>query len=208
MGGTPASLRHEAFCIWETRRYPSRRRFAFRGGAALQPDPDTDWRPSAKDNLRFKCNQHKIKGMQVNYKSAEKYVGDDDFELLVLLPAGFAWEVAARRSVGSGWKRCERPGNGSGMSASSLSIAVGKTVIDDFASPNYSAELPPNPRRGCASECVKRAEVGWPPVNAIGLIDPVAQRQLWPQQRRNSGHRGRSEKCQSTKSLRDSPLRG
>jgi hypothetical protein len=31
--------------------------------------------------------------MQVNYKSAEKYVGSDELELLVLFPAGFAWEV-------------------------------------------------------------------------------------------------------------------
>ena len=109
--------------------------------------------------------------------------------------AGNLW---GSRSAGQSWKRCGRPANPSrGVSASSLSIAVGKTVIDDFASPNYSAELPPNPRRGCALECAKRAEVGWPPVNAIGLIDPVARRQLWPQQRRNSGHRGRSEKYQN-----------
>jgi hypothetical protein len=27
--------------------------------------------------------------MQVNYKSAEKYVGSDELELLVLFPAGF-----------------------------------------------------------------------------------------------------------------------
>jgi hypothetical protein len=39
------------------------------------------------------CNQHKVKGMQINYKSAEKYVGDDAFDLLVLFPAGTAWEV-------------------------------------------------------------------------------------------------------------------
>jgi hypothetical protein len=31
--------------------------------------------------------------MQVNYKSAEKYVGSDELELLVFFPAGFAWEV-------------------------------------------------------------------------------------------------------------------
>src|SRR6478672_4581699 len=46
-----------------------------------------------KENLRFKCNQHKVKGMQIDYKSAEKYIGDDAFEALVLLPAGFAWEI-------------------------------------------------------------------------------------------------------------------
>jgi len=31
--------------------------------------------------------------MQVNYNSAEKYTGNDELELLVLFPAGFAWEV-------------------------------------------------------------------------------------------------------------------
>src|SRR5262249_47579515 len=30
-----------------------------------------------KENIRSKCNERKGKGMQVNYKSAEKYVGDD-----------------------------------------------------------------------------------------------------------------------------------
>jgi hypothetical protein len=46
-----------------------------------------------KEAIRFKCNQHRVKGMQINYKSAEKYVGDDAFDLLVLFPAGTAWEV-------------------------------------------------------------------------------------------------------------------
>jgi P27 family predicted phage terminase small subunit len=46
-----------------------------------------------KEAIRFKCNQHKVKGMQINYRSAEKYVGDDAFDLLVLFPAGTAWEV-------------------------------------------------------------------------------------------------------------------
>jgi hypothetical protein len=46
-----------------------------------------------KEHVRFKCNQHKVKGMQINYKSAEKYVGDDALDLLVLFPNGFAWEV-------------------------------------------------------------------------------------------------------------------
>jgi hypothetical protein len=46
-----------------------------------------------KGHIRSKCNDHKVRGMQVNYKSAEKYVGSDELELLVLFPAGFAWEV-------------------------------------------------------------------------------------------------------------------
>jgi hypothetical protein len=46
-----------------------------------------------KENIRFKCNEHKVKGIQINYKSAAKYVGSDELELLVLFPAGTAWEV-------------------------------------------------------------------------------------------------------------------
>jgi hypothetical protein len=46
-----------------------------------------------KEHVRFKCNEHKVKGMQINYKSAEKYIGDDALELLVLFPNGFGWEV-------------------------------------------------------------------------------------------------------------------
>jgi hypothetical protein len=46
-----------------------------------------------KENIRVKCNEHKVKGTQINYKSAEKYVGDDTLDLLVLFPAGTAWEA-------------------------------------------------------------------------------------------------------------------
>lgn len=46
-----------------------------------------------KEHVRFKCNDHKVRGVQLNYKSAEKYVGDDALDLLVLFPNGFAWEV-------------------------------------------------------------------------------------------------------------------
>jgi hypothetical protein len=46
-----------------------------------------------KENIRFKCNEHKVRGVQINYKSAEEYVGDDTLDLLVLFPGGFAWEV-------------------------------------------------------------------------------------------------------------------
>src|SRR5262245_27541506 len=46
-----------------------------------------------KENIRFKCNEHKVRGAQINYKSAEEYVGDDTLDLLVLFPGGFAWEV-------------------------------------------------------------------------------------------------------------------
>jgi trypsin len=46
-----------------------------------------------KEHVRFKCNEHKVRGVQVNYKSAAKYVGDDAFDLLALFPYGVAWEV-------------------------------------------------------------------------------------------------------------------
>ena len=46
-----------------------------------------------KETIRFKCNAHKVPGVQINYKSAEKYVGSDELELLVLFPGGTAWEV-------------------------------------------------------------------------------------------------------------------
>jgi hypothetical protein len=52
-----------------------------------------------KESIRSKCNQHRVKGMQINYKSAEKYVGDDAFDLLVLFPAGVAWEIHYEVSV-------------------------------------------------------------------------------------------------------------
>jgi hypothetical protein len=46
-----------------------------------------------KENIRSKCNDQKVRGVQVNYKSAEKYVGDDALDLLVIFPSGFGWEV-------------------------------------------------------------------------------------------------------------------
>ena len=46
-----------------------------------------------KENVRAKCNEHKVRGVQLNYKSAEKYVGSDELELLILFPGGYAWEV-------------------------------------------------------------------------------------------------------------------
>jgi hypothetical protein len=46
----------------------------------------------SKENIRSKCNQHKVKGTLVHYKAAEKYTGNDEFDLLILLPGGLAWE--------------------------------------------------------------------------------------------------------------------
>jgi hypothetical protein len=52
-----------------------------------------------KDSAYVKCNQHKVKGTQIDYKSADKYTGSDVFEVLVLFPNGFAWEVTYDVSV-------------------------------------------------------------------------------------------------------------
>jgi hypothetical protein len=53
----------------------------------------TDYPHYAKENIRSKCNQHKVKGTLVNYKAAEKYTGNDEFDLLILYPTGFAREL-------------------------------------------------------------------------------------------------------------------
>src|SRR5262249_44963092 len=42
-----------------------------------------------RENIRYRCNQHEVRGQQLNYKSAEKYSGSDMLDLLVLLPGGF-----------------------------------------------------------------------------------------------------------------------
>jgi hypothetical protein len=59
----------------------------------VETTPAINFPSYPKENIRSKCNDHKVKGMLVNYRSAEKYVGDDALELLVLFPDGFAWEV-------------------------------------------------------------------------------------------------------------------
>jgi hypothetical protein len=53
----------------------------------------TDYAHYSKENIRSKCNQHKVKGTLVNYKAAEKYTGNDEFDLLILYPEGFAREL-------------------------------------------------------------------------------------------------------------------
>src|SRR5262245_24079680 len=53
----------------------------------------TDYAHYPKENIRAKCNQHKVKGMLVNYKAAEKYTGSDEFDVLILYPRGVAWEI-------------------------------------------------------------------------------------------------------------------
>jgi hypothetical protein len=66
---------------------------------AVETTAATNFAAYPKENVRSRCNEHKVRGKQVNYKSAEKYVGDDELDLLILFPAGFAWEVHINISV-------------------------------------------------------------------------------------------------------------
>ena len=50
----------------------------------------TDYVRFPKENIRSKCNLQKVKGTLVNYKTAEKFTGKDEFDLLILYPEGFA----------------------------------------------------------------------------------------------------------------------
>jgi hypothetical protein len=50
----------------------------------------TDYVRFPKENIRSKCNLQKVKGTLVNYKTAEKYTGKDEFDMLILYPGGFA----------------------------------------------------------------------------------------------------------------------
>jgi hypothetical protein len=52
-----------------------------------------------KDSSRFKCNSQRVKDTQVHYKSADKYVGNDTFEVLVIYSHGIAWEMQYEVSV-------------------------------------------------------------------------------------------------------------
>ena len=56
----------------------------------------TDYIRFPKENIRSKCNRHKVKGTLVNYKTAEKYTGKDEFDLLILLPRGIRSETSFR----------------------------------------------------------------------------------------------------------------
>ena len=56
----------------------------------------TDYVRFPKENIRSKCNLQKVKGTLVNYKTAEKYTGKDEFDLLILYPGGFRSETSFR----------------------------------------------------------------------------------------------------------------
>jgi hypothetical protein len=46
-----------------------------------------------KDTVRSKCNDKKMPGLFINYKSFDGYRGTDGFDILILYPSGFAREV-------------------------------------------------------------------------------------------------------------------
>jgi hypothetical protein len=66
----------------------------------VETTASTDYIHYSKENIRSKCNQYKVKGMQVHYKAAEKYTGNDAFDLLILYPDGLAREHHFDISVG------------------------------------------------------------------------------------------------------------
>ena len=66
---------------------------------AVKITSTTGFPNSPKESIYFKCNEHRLKGMQINYKSAEKFTGDDTIEVLVIYPLGAAWEVRYDVSV-------------------------------------------------------------------------------------------------------------
>ena len=61
---------------------------------AVEVSNSTDYLGYPKENIRAKCNQHKVAVTQIVYKSADNYVGKDTIDFLVLFPeSGMAWEV-------------------------------------------------------------------------------------------------------------------
>jgi hypothetical protein len=58
----------------------------------LDTTPTSYFPNYSKQSNRYKCTQHKVKGLLITYK-AEKYVGEDAFDILVIYPGGFAREV-------------------------------------------------------------------------------------------------------------------
>jgi len=53
---------------------------------AVEVSNSTDYLGYPKENIRAKCNQHKVAVTQITYKSADKYVGKDTADFLVPLP--------------------------------------------------------------------------------------------------------------------------
>jgi hypothetical protein len=54
--------------------------------------PEEGFLSWSKDTVYYKCNEKKIRGFTLYYKSSEGYHGPDRFDLLILYPYGFAYE--------------------------------------------------------------------------------------------------------------------
>jgi hypothetical protein len=52
-----------------------------------------------KDSPQFKCNGRKVRGFDVNYKSAAAYKGQDEFSIFVIWPYGTASEFTFHVNV-------------------------------------------------------------------------------------------------------------
>jgi hypothetical protein len=64
----------------------------------IEITPTSHFPSFSKESNRYKCNQHKVKGVLLNYKT-DKYVGEDVFDILVLYPSGFAREYRYNMTV-------------------------------------------------------------------------------------------------------------
>jgi hypothetical protein len=60
---------------------------------AVEVVPTENFPNYAREATRYKCNERKVRGINVNYKSSEGYVGPDEFVLLILYPGGFGREI-------------------------------------------------------------------------------------------------------------------
>jgi hypothetical protein len=63
--------------------------------------PEQGFSSWSKDTVFYKCNDQKVSGFSVYYKSSEGYSGLDRFDLLVLFHDGIAWEVHFTVNVAS-----------------------------------------------------------------------------------------------------------
>jgi hypothetical protein len=65
------------------------------GGRAMtaRPARPPEFAATQKNTSASGAINTRFADCKLNYKSAEKYVGSDEFELLVLWPTGFDWEV-------------------------------------------------------------------------------------------------------------------
>ena len=53
----------------------------------------------SKDSARYKCNDRKVHGVNINYKSADRYQGSDEFNVLIMYPNGLARQIGFNINV-------------------------------------------------------------------------------------------------------------